>query len=263
MKRYFLFLAYNGKNYCGWQNQKNAISVQSVIEKHLSILLKEDIKVVGCGRTDTGVHAKKYVAHFDSTNIDSYVNVEELIYRMNNFFPDDIVVYDLKEVRKDANSRYDAIERTYEYHISGLKNPFKKDLCHYISPEKFKNIDVNLFNEACSILLKNDDFTSFSKVGTQTKNNICKIYEAQGFKDNHDFIFSITANRFLRNMVRAITGTLLDVAYKKINLEDFKKIIASKNRSDAGVSMPAQGLFLTEIIYPDDIFLYLCHINIK
>ena len=254
MKRYFLFLAYNGKNYCGWQNQKNAISVQSVIEKHLSILLKEDIKAVGCGRTDTGVHARKYVAHFDAANIDSSANVEELIYRMNCFFPDDIVVYGLKEVRKDANSRFDALERTYEYHISGFKNPFKKDLCHYISPEKFKNIDVDLFNEACSILLKNDDFTSFSKVGTQTKNNICKVYDAQGIKEDNEFIFHITANRFLRNMVRALMGTLLEVAYKKISIEDFKLIIASKNRSNAGVSMPAQGLFLTEIKYSDDIF---------
>ena len=255
MKRYFLYLAFNGKNYCGWQNQKNAISIQSVIEKHLSILLKEEIKVVGCGRTDTGVHAKKYVAHFDAANIDSSTNVEALIYRMNCFFPDDIVIYDLKEVRKDANSRFDALERTYEYYISGMKDPFKTGFYHYISPEKFKNIDVDLFNEACEILLKTDDFTSFSKVGTQTKTNICKVFEAHGFKDDNQFIFRITANRFLRNMVRAITGTLLDVAFKKINLAQFEEIIASKNRSNAGTSMPAKGLFLTNIKYPENIFL--------
>jgi len=252
--RYFIYLAYNGKNYCGWQNQKNAVSVQSVIENRLTILLKEEIKVVGCGRTDTGVHAKSYVAHFDAANLSSFEKAD-FIYKINSFLPFDIVIFDYKEVEKNASSRFDALKRTYEYHISGIKDPFKNDLCHFVSAARFKQIDVDLFNKACQLLLKYDDFTSFSKVGTQTKTNICKIVHAQGVKENNYFVFSISADRFLRNMVRAITGTLLDVAYKKITLHQFCSIIESKNRSNAGESMPAQGLYLTEIIYPEKIFI--------
>lgn len=252
--RYFIFLAYNGKNFCGWQSQKNAVSVQSTIEERMSILLKEPVKITGCGRTDTGVHARAYIAHFDSENISGFQH-DDFIYKINSFLPHDIVIFDVKQVISTANSRFDATERTYEYHISGIKNPFKNDLCYFISLSKFNLIDVNLFNEGCKILKTYDDFTSFSKTGTLTKTNNCKIFDAYAVKDNFDFVFTITADRFLRNMVRAITGTLLDVALKKISINELIQIIESKNRSNAGESLPAQGLFLTKVKYPQELFI--------
>ena len=252
--RFFIYLSFNGTHYNGWQSQKNAISIQEVLENHLSLLLSEKIKLTGAGRTDTGVHATYFVAHFDSSNV-IIKDKEYLIYRINSFLPKDIAVFDLKQVKPHANSRFHAIKRTYKYHISGTKEPFMYDFFYLISKEKFKAIDIDLFNAGCQLIMNIEDFTSFSKVGTQTKTNNCIIYEAKGIKENMHFTFSITANRFLRNMVRALTGTLLDVAWAKTSIPELKHIINNKKRSDAGKSVPAKGLFLTDIKYPDVIFL--------
>ncbi|OQA01847.1 MAG: tRNA pseudouridine synthase A [Bacteroidetes bacterium ADurb.Bin408] len=250
--RYFVNLAYRGTNYNGWQSQKNAISVQSVLEAHFSTILKEEIKITGCGRTDTGVHAKNFTAHFDSDNFRKF-NTENFIQRINRFLPSDIAIYDIYPVKPGASSRFDAVSRTYEYHITCKKDPFNKDLSYLISLKKFNEINMELFLKACSILKQHSDFTSFSKTGTQTKTNVCRIIEATAIKEENNFIFRITADRFLRNMVRAITGTLLDIAWGKMPPEALNDIILSKNRSSAGRSMPAQGLFLINVEYDSHI----------
>jgi len=253
--RYFIHLTYLGTHYCGWQYQKNAITVQSTLENHISILLKEDIKLTGCGRTDTGVHARSFMAHFDSERMKNFT-YSDFIYKINSFLPYDVAIYNIWPVVPTAHSRFDAISRTYEYHICGIKDPFKKNLSYFVSNAKFDSIDVALFNEACEILKKHNDFSSFAKTGTPTKTNICHIFEAYAIKDERTFVFTIKADRFLRNMVRAITGTALEVAFKNISLEAFENIIRSKNRSKAGESMPAEGLYLVNIQYPENIYIY-------
>lgn len=246
--RYFVNLAYRGTAYNGWQSQKNAVSVQSILESHFSTILKEEIKITGCGRTDTGVHALDFTAHFDSENLKKF-NPEIFIQRINRFLPADIAIYKIFPVKPGANSRFDAVSRTYEYRITCLKDPFNKDLSYPISVKKFNEINIALFLKACNILMQHTDFTSFSKTGTQTKTNICTIHEATAKKDTHTFVFRIAADRFLRNMVRAITGTLLDIAWGKMPPEALNEIILSKNRSAAGRSMPAQGLYLVKVTY--------------
>lgn len=245
MHRYFLHISYNGTAYHGWQIQDNALSVQAVLNEKISIALQEKIYVVGAGRTDTGVHAEFYMIHFDTQK--EIANKKAFIDKINKLLPKDIAAYHLYNVPVNANTRFDAISRTYEYRISLVKNPFLTDLVWYYRLD----LDIERMNQAAALLFDYEDFTSFSKSGTQVKTNLCKIYEAQWFyKEKSVLVFRIKANRFLRNMVRAITGTLIDVGKNKITINDFKKIIEAKNRSSAGFSVPAQGLFLTGIEYP-------------
>lgn len=250
--RYFIKLAYNGTNYHGWQYQPNAISVQETLNKALTTLLNTPIDIIGAGRTDTGVHAKEMFAHFDfSKTIESL----SLVHKLNSFLPKDIVVYAIFPVHNEAHARFDATKRTYEYHINTFKDAFLQEQSWYYHQE----LDVDLMNEAAKILLKHTDFQCFSKVKTDVNSFDCEIFEAYwtqgnaeqgtGKQENNHLVFTISANRFLRNMVRAIVGTLVYVGLHKITLEEFNAIILSKDRDKAGFSVPSHGLYLTKIDY--------------
>ena len=244
--RYFIEIAYNGAQYCGWQIQPNASTVQEVLQKKLSILVQRDIKVVGAGRTDTGVHAKQLFAHFD---IDEIKNTSELIFRLNSFLPNDISVVNLFQVKDDAHARFDATQRAYQYVISLKKNPFLEGLAFQIHNKP----DVKLMNEAAKTLLNYNNFKCFSRSKTDVKTYNCTIEEAYWKEEENQLIFTISADRFLRNMVRAIVGTLLDVGYHKTSIEAWHQIIQTKDRSKAGASAPAHGLYLTRVHYPETI----------
>ena len=246
--RYFIKLSYKGTNYHGWQYQPNAVTIQEELEKVFSLLLKTEIKLTGAGRTDSGVHALNYIAHIDLEN--QIPEIDKLILKGNSFLNEDIVIHDIFRVKEDVHSRFSPTSRTYEYRTHFQKNPFLKDLSYYIYAAKF---DFEKMNKAAKLLFEYLDFTSFSKLHTDTKTNNCKIMKAEWIKREGQMIFVIEADRFLRNMVRAITGTLLEVGKEKMDIETFRKVIESKNRSNAGVSVPAHGLFLTEIKYPDGI----------
>ena len=247
LMRYFLHLAYNGTAFFGWQIQPNHPSVQETLENCLSLLLREPrVAITGCGRTDTGVHASSFYAHF---NTDTHFTPEEcrqLAFKLNNFLPKDIVIFDLFEVSPDLHARFDAESRTYKYYICTKKNPFKQQFSYHFHRE----LDVEKMNEAAALLLQNEDFTSFSKVHTQVNNFICHISEAHWDRVDDELIFTVTANRFLRNMVRALVGTLLEVGFGKITVQDFQNIINQKDRRAARTSAPANALFLTEVRYP-------------
>ncbi|MCD4731769.1 MAG: tRNA pseudouridine(38-40) synthase TruA [Bacteroidales bacterium] len=247
MQRYFIELAYNGKNYNGWQIQENAPSVQQAINEAISVVLQKKINIVGCGRTDTGVHARQFFAHFDLEEVNKKLPVKSLINRLNGILPWDISIYNLFQVQPDLHARFSAIKRTYEYKLTRRKDPFDFEYAYYYPLQ----LNVGLMNEAANLLLTYSDFTSFSKVNTQVKTNICKIEKAYWQEEGQILVFQITADRFLRNMVRAIAGTLIDVGKGKISIQDFKTIIDSKNRSNAGFSVPAKGLCLTDVFYPD------------
>lgn len=244
MGRYFIEIAYNGTNYHGWQIQKNANSVQAEINKALSTILQQPIMVTGAGRTDTGVHAKQFYAHFE---MDKDINCDELTYKLNNFLPKDITCFRTFKVKDDTHARFSAAARTYEYWITPQKNPFLNEKAYYFSFD----LDVDKMNEITKELLNHIDFSCFSKSNTQTNTNDCTISEAYWKQKDGVLVFTITANRFLRNMVRAIVGTLLEVGQNKLSLSDFKKIIESKDRCEAGQSVPAHGLYLTKVVYPD------------
>ncbi len=246
--RYFIELSYNGKPYHGWQIQPNAITVQEELEKALSLLLRQNIKITGAGRTDTGVHALQMFAHFD---IDKPVETAKLVNKLNAFLPQDIAIRQIRQVTADAHARFDALSRSYKYYIHRYKQPFLYDRSWYFT----KDLDVKLMNKAANILLLYDDFKSFSKTHTDVKTYICRIDEARWDVTDNQLVFSITADRFLRNMVRAIVGTLVDVGLHKISEADFVKIIEAGDRQQAGFSVPAHALFLTQITYPDNIFL--------
>lgn len=246
--RYFIEIAYNGKNYFGWQRQPKQISVQQVLEETFSTLLRKEIKLTGAGRTDTGVHAKQLFAHFDFEEIK---NIEKLIFRINSFLPKDVSVLNIFEVKEDAHARFHAIEREYEYIISLGKDPFLQDFAFQIK----KIPDVDLMNHAAELLLQHRDFQCFSRSKTDVKTYNCTIVKANWEAKNNRLIFTIAADRFLRNMVRAIVGTLLDVGFGKTSLEDFKAILKSKSREEAGASAPAHGLYLTKVAYPKELFL--------
>lgn len=252
MPRYFIKLAYNGTRYNGWQSQQNTPNtVQQVLEEKLTMLLKTNIEIVGCGRTDTGVHARNYFAHFDHNAPGFEENIEHWVYKLNTVLPNDISVFTIQQVNENAHARFDATERTYNYFLHQHKNPFIENFSWY----QYGHIDFELMNMACDILLETADFTSFSKVNTQTKTNICFVSEAQWVQLNeHEWCFVITADRFLRNMVRAIVGTLMQVGRNKMTLDQFRKTIEQKNRSEAGMSAPAHALFLTDIQYPESTF---------
>jgi len=244
--RYFLHLAYNGAAYYGWQMQPDHPSVQETLEKCLSLLLHcERIAITGCGRTDTGVHASCFYAHFDIEKQFSSEDCERIKDQLNNFLPKDIVVFRLFAVKDAAHARFDAENRTYQYRITTVKNPFTcTQRLFYHRP-----LNIERMNQASELLKKNEDFTSFSKVHTQVNNFICHISEASWEKNGDEIVFTITANRFLRNMVRAIVGTMLDIGLERLSLEDFQKIIEQKNRCEAGISVPAHALFLTDVRY--------------
>lgn len=241
--RYFIELQYHGKNYHGWQQQLNAITIQETLNKALSLLLKLPINVMGAGRTDTGVHASQFFAHFD---FKIEIEVAKLKYKLNSILPLDIVIKNIFKVQDQAHVRFDAISRSYEYRIYLGKNPFLRETTWQIP----LNPSVEKMNEAANLLLHYQDFKCFSKSKTDVNTYNCTITEAVWKQEGNLLIFHITADRFLRNMVRAIVGTLIKVGLGKISMDDFKKIIESRNRSKAGVSVPPQGLFLTKIIYP-------------
>jgi len=248
--RYFIRLSFKGTHYHGWQVQANATTVQGILNRDLSIILGEKIEVTGAGRTDTGVHAKVFYAHFDSEK-DNLQQDTNLVFRINGKLPKDIAVHEILEVKDDAHARYDAISRTYEYHITRVKNPFLTDLAHYIYGE----LDFEAMKSATTLLLSVSDFTSFSKVDTDVKTNICTISKAEWDIDKEKILFTITADRFLRDMVRAIVGTMLDIGFGRLQPEDLLKIIDKKDRSAAGASVPAKGLFLVDVQYPAEIFV--------
>lgn len=241
--RYFIEFAYNGTQYHGWQYQPNATSVQETLNKVFSTLLQEEIDIMGAGRTDTGVHAKQMYGHFDS---DIVIDNSKFIHKANSFLPKDIVIFDIIPVHNDAHARFDATSRTYHYNISTIKNIFTNDTAWYST----KKLDISAMNEAAKTLLNYTDFKCFSKTNTEVNSYNCTISEAFWIQENNQLIFTITANRFLRNMVRAIVGTLINVGLHKITIHDFIKIIESQNRENAGFSVPAHGLFLTNIEYP-------------
>lgn len=242
--RYFVQFSYFGKPFHGWQIQPNAITVQEKMNHVFSTLLNSKINVVGAGRTDTGVHAKDMWAHFET---DQELSVP-FIKKANSFFQKDIALLNIYKVEDQAHTRFDAISREYEYHINLLKNPFKTDFAWLVRKEP----DMDRMQAAADILFDFTDFTSFSKTRTQTKTNNCKILKAQWSQNDEDLIFTIKADRFLRNMVRAIVGTLLEVGHHKISVDRFKEIVELKDRTKAGESAPAHGLFLTKVEYPQN-----------
>ncbi len=243
--RFFIELSYKGTNYHGWQEQPNAKTVQAEINRALSTILNTNIEVIGAGRTDTGVHANQMFAHFDC---DIDFDIQNLMFKLNSFLPSDIAIKDIFKVKEDANCRFDALSRTYQYHIIQKKDPFNKT-AYFLQ----NDLDIKAMNEACKYIIGKQDFTSFSKVNTQTFTNNCDVMFAKWELVNNKIIFTIKADRFLRNMVRAIVGTLLDVGFGKIIAADVAKIIAAKDRSKSGVSVPAHALFLTEVKYPNKI----------
>ncbi len=248
--RYFIRLAYNGTRYNGWQIQDNATTVQALVNDALSKIFRHEINVVGCGRTDTGVHARDFYIHFDLPYIIGIEEGQAYLKKFNGFLPPDISMYEIILVKEDAHTRFDAIARTYQYFISREKDPFNQDFSWFV----YGDIDIDKLNEAANILFDYTDFTSFSKVNTDTKTNNCKVQFAHWEEKDNMLIFTITADRFLRNMVRAIVGTLLDVGRGKNDIAGLKNIIESKNRSNAGYSVPAKGLFLTKVKYPESLF---------
>ncbi|WP_420320046.1 tRNA pseudouridine(38-40) synthase TruA [Flagellimonas sp.] len=245
--RYFIQFSYFGKAYHGWQNQPNAITVQEVLEKALSTLLRERIELVGAGRTDSGVHAKEMFAHFD---VEENANAEELLYRLNAFLPEDIAVQNIRKVSAEAHARFDAVERTYEYWIVQEKNPFYSDFAHFVKLP----LDVDAMNQSAKYLLDHKDFECFSKSNTDVKTFLCDVKSAFWEIRSDKLVFTISADRFLRNMVRAVVGTLLDVGLGKMKPGEIKAILQSKDRGKAGVSVPAKGLYLTKVSYPKWIF---------
>jgi tRNA pseudouridine38-40 synthase len=240
--RYFIKFSYNGTNYHGWQIQPNAISVQETLTNAMSVILNQALVLTGAGRTDTGVHAREMYAHFD---MDFTIEIALTVYKINSFLPKDIVVLDIILVHDDAHARFDAKKRTYQYHINTFKNPF---LCEQ-SWFYHTNLDVDLMNEAAKLLFVHNDFESFSKSNTDVNTFNCKIFEANWTSENGNLIFTITADRFLRNMVRSIVGTLVNIGLHKTTISDFINIIEAKDRTKAGFSVPACGLFLKKIEY--------------
>jgi tRNA pseudouridine38-40 synthase len=243
--RYFIVFQFNGKNYHGWQLQPDLPTVQAELNEKLGLLLKTPIETVGAGRTDTGVHANYFVAHFDSA-FDLSSKLDVLSSKLNHFLSRDISIFKIVPVPSQAHARFDAISRTYKYYISLKKDVFNTEYSWHM----FCNLNIELMNEGATMLMDYDDFTSFSKLHSDVKTHICKITSAKWEQKEHQLVFTITADRFLRNMVRAIVGTLIYLGRNKINLSQFREIVESKNRSMAGESVPAHGLFLYHIKYP-------------
>ncbi len=245
--RYFLELSYNGTPYHGWQVQPNAISVQEVIEKALSTLLRIRVQIVGAGRTDTGVHAKQIMAHFD---VEKELETYHLKYKLNSILPPQIAIHDVYKVDNDAHARFDATSRAYEYHITLHKDPFALKAAYYM---KRSSLNVDAMNEAAKLLLNYTNFKCFSKSKTDVKTYNCTITKAYWKQEGGRLVFTIEANRFLRNMVRAIVGTLIEIGEEKIPIDNIHDIIESQDRGKAGYSVPAHGLYLIKVGYPQSI----------
>jgi tRNA pseudouridine38-40 synthase len=247
--RYFIKLSFLGTNYHGWQKQENANSVQSLLSDALFVMLKEKISITGAGRTDTGVHAREFYAHFDNQCLDEKQR-KELVFHLNGYLPYDIAIQEIVPVTTGSHARFSAESRTYQYIIVQTKNPFLSGFAFYYSVP----LDIQMMNEGAAIIKSCKDFTSFAKLPAETKTNICLVTDIFWEKQGDLLLFNITANRFLRNMVRAIVGTLIDLGRGRSNLDDLRVIIETKNRSTAGASVPACGLYLTSIRYPEKVF---------
>jgi len=243
--RYFVELAYNGTPFFGWQRQPHHISVQEVLEDAFALFLKNKIELTGCGRTDTGVHAKQYFAHFDLNDSLTESYCSDLQYRLNSFLPKEMVIHRIFQVEDELHARFSALNRTYKYYVATSKNPFDFPFTYRV----YEKLDLEAMNAAANFLIGNHDFTSFSKLHTDVNNNFCEVKAAFWEQQDEQLVFTITANRFLRNMVRAIVGTLLWVGKGKISVIDFQNIINQKNRCEAGVSVPACALFLEGVKY--------------
>lgn len=250
--RYFTEFEYNGSRYHGWQNQPNALSVQEVMERAFGMLLHQPIDLTAAGRTDTGVHARMMVAHFDTeTAIEA---PEQLCFKLNGLLPEDIAIHWIRPVREDAHARFDATSRTYEYWLMQRKSAFSDKLI----TRTYFQLDFERMNDACEVLLEEKDFASFCKAHTDVKTTLCDVRRAywrpaEGQADT--WVFTIEADRFLRNMVRATVGTLIEVGRGKLSKDDLRRILREKSRCAAGQSMPADGLYLTHISYPEELFL--------
>ncbi len=247
-RRYFIYLSYKGTAYHGWQIQPNGISVQEVLAKALSLVLRVETEIVGAGRTDTGVHAALMVAHFDTDQ--DLGDGTALCVKLNSMLPQDIAISRIVEVQADAHARFDAVSRRYEYHIITSKNVF----LHGFAARFNENIDFEIMNQAAKTLFEYSDFTSFSKLHTDARTNNCAIKHAEWTQRGAVWVFTIEADRFLRNMVRAVVGTLLEVGRGKMTLDEFRAVIEAKDRCKAGMSVPAQGLYLVDVQYPSEVF---------
>ncbi|WP_363318615.1 tRNA pseudouridine(38-40) synthase TruA [Massilibacteroides sp.] len=248
MNRYFIYLGYNGKPFCGWQVQPNGITVQQCIEEALTTLFRCPIPIVGAGRTDAGVHARMMIAHFDTS--ETVQDLAFLTEKLNRLLPKEIAVHRIVPVIADAHARFDAISRTYNYYITTVKDPFNFDFSYKVHGE----LDFKAMNEACRVLYDYKDFTSFSKLHTDVKTNNCHVIHAEWTQEGNLWKFTIQADRFLRNMVRAIVGTLLEVGRGKMTIDGFRNVIEAKDRNKAGTSVPGQALFLVNVEYPDRLF---------
>lgn len=248
--RYFIYISFKGTSYHGWQIQPNSVTIQEILDNALSTVFNEKISATGAGRTDTGVHALVFFAHFESISPDLADNKNN-IFRLNSFLPKDIAVNGIFKVVPDAHARFSAVSRTYKYYIARVKDPFLDDSSWFIHGK----IDLNIMNRACRILMKYTDFTSFSRVHSDVKTNLCTLFYSFWVQDDVTLVFTIKADRFLRNMVRAIVGTMIATGTGRIDLEEFEIIIQAKDRCRAGQSAPARGLFLTDIEYPPGIFI--------
>jgi tRNA pseudouridine38-40 synthase len=248
--RYFIFISYKGTSYHGWQVQPNSVTVQQILNEALCTVLGESISTIGAGRTDTGVHARVFCAHFESAFPD-LASEKKLVFKLNSYLPGDISVYSIRKVLPDANARYSAVSRTYKYYISRIKDPFSDNASWYLHGD----INVETMNEACRILTDHSDFTSFSRLHSGARTNICKIQSAFWEEKDNQLVFTISADRFLRNMVRAIVGTMVEIGFGKMNTIEFEEIILGRDRCRAGMSAPAKGLFLSNIEYPKEIYI--------
>jgi tRNA pseudouridine38-40 synthase len=250
VNRYFIFLSYKGTDYHGWQVQPGSVTIQKLLDEALSTILSENIKTVGAGRTDTGVHASFYCAHFNSKSEKLQLE-KNLIYKLNGYLPTDISIKNIRRVKNDVNARFNAISRTYKYYIIHEKDPFCVDNAWFV----YGDLNIEKMNEAAAVLLNHTEFTSFSKLHSDNKTDTCHVYYARWEKSDNKLLFTITADRFLRNMVRAIVGTMVDVGKGKTDITEFENIIKASDRSRAGKSAPAKGLFLAGIEYPEDIYI--------
>lgn len=246
--RYFITVAYDGTNFYGWQKQPNALGVQQKVEEVFSTILNRPIDIMGSGRTDAGVHASKQVFHVD---LEEGVSVDSLLYNANKMLTKDVALLEAKAVNPDAHARFEAVSRSYQYKIITQKDPFSSNFAYYFT----KELEIEKMNAAADLLLQFTDFESFSKVKTDVNTFNCIIFEAVWKQENGLLVFHVSANRFLRGMVRAIVGTLLEVGLGKITTLQFKEIIEKRNRNAAGRSVPAHGLFLTEVKYPEEVYL--------
>jgi tRNA pseudouridine38-40 synthase len=249
MPRFFITLSYNGKNYVGWQIQPNGMSVQQALQEALSLILRNEVTVVGAGRTDAGVHAREMVAHFDWEG-DSF-SFDDLLYKLNNFLPKDISLSAIRQVHPDAHARFSAISRTSKYYVATAKDPFFHEYAYRL----FFQPDLEAMNLLCDVLREYKDFTSFSKLHTDVKTNNCRIEYARWEKRGELYEFTIRADRFLRNMVRAIVGTLLEAGRGRLDERELRRIIEARDRGEAGDSAPGHALFLEKVDYPEDIWL--------